>query len=107
MRALSVYFVHRENLNINILLIPPEMHFDKGLGISAWRFKDAAKVLIDSSNSKDLLSPIGYLQHHALELYLKSLIYMLHKKYNLPFGEGGILAWITQRSSLMATNIEY
>ena len=62
------------------------MHFDKGLGISAWRFRDAAKVLIDSENNKDLLSPIGYLQRHAVELYLKSLIYILHKKYLLPFG---------------------
>ncbi|MEK2099267.1 hypothetical protein WOB89_22985 [Vibrio parahaemolyticus] len=71
---------------MNILVTPPEMHFDKGLGISAWRFRDAAKVLIDSGNSKDLLSPIGYLQRHALELYLKSLIYILHKKYNIAFG---------------------
>ena len=70
---------------MNILVTPPEMHFDKGFGISAWRFRDAAKVLIDSGNSKDLLSPIGYLQRHALELYLKSLIYILHKKYNIPF----------------------
>ncbi|WP_421315010.1 hypothetical protein [Aeromonas veronii] len=72
---------------MNILITPPEMHFDKGLGISAWRFRDAAKVLIDSDNNRDLISPIGYLQRHAIELYLKSLIYILHKKYNICFGE--------------------
>ncbi len=72
---------------MNILITPPETHFDKGLGISARYFRDAAKVLIDSDNSKDLLSPIGYLQRHALELYLKSLIYIFHKKYNIPFGD--------------------
>lgn len=72
---------------MNILITPPEMHFDKGLGISAWRFRDAAKVLIDSDNNRDLISPIGYLQRHAIELYLKSLIYILHKKYNICFGD--------------------
>lgn len=63
------------------------MHFDKGLGISAWHFRDAAKVLTNSEGNKDLLSPIGYLQRHAIELYLKSLIYILHNKYNVPFGD--------------------
>lgn len=72
---------------MNILLTPPETHFDKGLGISAWRFRDAAKVLIDSENSRDLISPIGYMQRHAIELYLKSVIYILHKKFNIPFGD--------------------
>lgn len=72
---------------MNILITPPEMHFDRGLGISAWHFRDAAKVLINSENNRDLLSPIGYLQRHAIELYLKSLIYILHKKYNICFGD--------------------
>ncbi len=72
---------------MNILITPPEMHFDRGLGISAWRFRDAANVLINSENNRDLLSPIGYLQRHAIELYLKSLIYILHKKYNICFGD--------------------
>ena len=31
------------------------------------------------------MSPIGYLQRHAIELYLKSLIYILHRKYNIEF----------------------
>jgi hypothetical protein len=72
---------------MNILITPPETHFDRGLGISAWRFKDAANILIDAGNTNDLVSPIGYLQRHAIELYLKSLIFILHKKYNIDFGD--------------------
>jgi hypothetical protein len=73
---------------LNILLTPPELHFDKGLGISAWKFRDAARVLLESAEKHDLLLPACYLQRHAIELYLKSLIYILHKKYNVPFEEG-------------------
>lgn len=72
---------------MNILLTPPETHFDKGLGISAWRFRDSANLLLESNSPNDLLSPISYLQRHSIELYLKSLIYILHKKYDIPFGE--------------------
>tara|TARA_R110001583_G_scaffold194100_1_gene364276 strand:+ start:13058 stop:13756 length:699 start_codon:yes stop_codon:yes gene_type:complete len=72
---------------LNILITPPEIHFDRGLGISAWHFRDAAKVLLESEKSRDLISPISYLQRHAIELYLKSLIYILHRKYSIPFGE--------------------
>ena len=86
-KLLSVLLKFGEILRMNILITPPEMHFDKGLGISAWRFREAAKVLIDSENNRDLISPVGYLQRHAIELYLKSLIYILHKKYNICFGD--------------------
>ena len=72
---------------MNILITPPEQHFDKGLGISAWHFRDAAKALKESDISRDLVSPICYVQRHAIELYLKSLIYILHKKYDIPFGD--------------------
>jgi len=73
---------------LNILITPPESHFDRGLGISAWHFRDAANELLKSDKKRDFLSPISYLQRHAIELYLKSLIYILHRKYHIPFGEG-------------------
>lgn len=76
-----------KDLILNILITPPEKHFDRGLGISAWHFRDAANVLLESEKKGDLVSPIGYLQRHAIELYLKSLIYILHRKYEIPFGE--------------------
>lgn len=72
---------------MNILITPPELHFDKGLGLSAWNFRESAKHLLEYEHSRDLFSPISYLQRHAIELYLKSIIYILHKKYQIPFGE--------------------
>lgn len=72
---------------MNILITPPEQHFDKGLGLSAWNFRESAKHLLEYEHSRDLFSPISYLQRHAIELYLKSIIYILHKKYQIPFGE--------------------
>lgn len=73
---------------MNLLITPPETHFDRGLGISAWHFRDAARLLKDSESSRDLVSPISYLQRHAIELFLKSLIYILHRKYDIAFGGG-------------------
>lgn len=73
---------------MNVLITPPESHFDRGLGISAWHFRDAARLLTESEKNRDLVSPISYLQRHAIELYLKSVIYILHRKYNnIEFGE--------------------
>lgn len=73
---------------MNILITPPETHFDSGLGISAWNFRSAAKTLKSSDDQSSGMLPICYLQRHALELYLKSLIYILHKKFSIPFGDG-------------------
>lgn len=77
---------------MNILITPPEQHFDKGYGLSAWNFRESAKQLSKYEYSRDLSSPISYLQRHAIELYLKSIIYILHKKYQIPFGEAFNLA---------------
>ena len=74
---------------MNVYITPPITHFDRGVGFSAWQFKDSAELLLNSKNPNDILSPICYLQRHAIELYLKSIIYILHKKYNIPFGEKG------------------
>ncbi len=71
---------------MNVLITPPESHFDRGLGISAWHFRDAATLLLVSEDSRNLLSPISYLQRHSIELFLKSLIYILHRKFNIEFG---------------------
>lgn len=88
MLSVSVTYCQlKKDLNLNILITPPEKHFDRGLGISAWQFKDAAKALMESDKQRDLISPVCYLQRHAIELYLKSLIYILHRKYAIPFGD--------------------
>ena len=68
------------------LFTPPQTHYDFGLGFTAGNFHDAAKLL--KKNESELLdgaSPICYLYRHAIELFLKSLIYILHKKYRILF----------------------
>lgn len=72
---------------MNVYITPPITHFDRGIGFSAWQFKDSAELLLNSENPNDIISPICYLQRHAIELYLKSIIYILHKKYSIRFGK--------------------
>lgn len=76
---------------MNYLLTPPHMHYDLGFGISADEFKNAADILLKTKSSQDILLPINYLKRHAIELYLKSLIFILHKKFSHPFTNGGTL----------------
>jgi hypothetical protein len=73
---------------MNVFITPPEKHFDSGLGYSASKFKSASEALKNSGDSQSGDLPICYLQRHSIELYLKSLIYILHKKFNIPFGKG-------------------
>lgn len=71
------------------LWMPLHQHYDCGLGATAQYFSDAAKALNDCEShlmNSDL--PLFYLRRHSIELFLKSLIYILHKKYNISFGEG-------------------
>jgi hypothetical protein len=73
---------------MNVFLTPPDQHFDGGLGMSASNFKSASEALKNSEDNQSGALPICYLQRHSIELYLKSLIYILHKKFDIPFGEG-------------------
>lgn len=71
------------------LLMPLHMHYDHGFGMTADQFKESADELMESDSSKDLLMPINFLKRHSLELYLKSLIYILHRKFDIPFFNNG------------------
>lgn len=73
---------------MNYLITPPNTHYDGGVGITASNFSNAAKVLKKNNGTSDGILPFCYLQRHAIELFLKSLIIILHKKYQLPFGAG-------------------
>jgi len=73
---------------MNYLITPPNTHYDNGLGITADNFQNAAKVLKQQEASTDSILPICYLQRHAIELYLKSFIVILHKRYGVPYGMG-------------------
>lgn len=72
---------------MNYLLTPPNTHFDYGLGITACNFEYAADTLEKHKSGLDNTLPLSFLRRHAAELYLKSFIYILHRKYKIPFGE--------------------
>ncbi|HHF2889185.1 TPA: hypothetical protein ACVO0J_004567 [Vibrio diabolicus] len=73
---------------MNVFLLPPERHFDGGLGATAGEFKRSAEELKVTKGTALAHLPVCYLQRHSIELYLKSLIVILHKKYQVPFGDG-------------------
>ncbi len=73
---------------MNYLFTPPNTHYDGGLGITACSFSSAANILKEHDESTDEILPLCYLQRHAIELYLKSLIVILHKGYKVPYGNG-------------------
>jgi len=77
-----------EACHLNYLITPPVTHYDGGIGITACNFSQAADSLRDAGNSMTSILPLCYLQRHAIELFLKSLIVILHKKYDVAYGEG-------------------
>ncbi|EPA8336744.1 hypothetical protein ACQ68E_004200 [Escherichia coli] len=73
------------------LMMPLHMHIDYGFGATAEQFEESADILSASESVKDLGMPVNYLRRHAIELYLKSLIYVLHRNFKIPFSSGGTL----------------
>ncbi|MCW4152767.1 hypothetical protein OM427_24950 [Halomonas sp. 18H] len=71
---------------MNFLITPPSSHFDGGIGITACNFKNAAETLKEHGSSLDDVLPLCYLYRHAVELFLKSVTFILHKKYAIEFG---------------------
>ena len=72
---------------MNFLFTPPNTHYDNGLGITAHNFSNAADILKNNNSTMAGVLPLYYLQRHAIELFLKSLIVILHKKYAIPYGD--------------------
>lgn len=69
---------------------PLDQHIDGGFGATADAFLEAAKRLEEQLKSETFFHaslPICYLYRHATELYLKSLIVVIHKCLDLPFGQ--------------------
>lgn len=73
---------------MNYLITPPSTHYDGGMGITGCNFRHAADTLKEHGSSMDGVLPLCYLYRHAIELFLKSLIFVLHKKYSIEFGDG-------------------
>jgi hypothetical protein len=64
------------------MLMPLEAHFDGGLGATGDAFEEAAKKLAESAAelpSSHPHLPINFLHRHAVELYLKSMIVVMHR----------------------------
>jgi hypothetical protein len=67
---------------------PIDQQLDLGFGVTAESFKHAADQLsILPSEIVDMnrTLPIGFLYRHSIELFLKSLIVLIHRVYKVPF----------------------
>jgi hypothetical protein len=67
---------------------PMHLHYDGGLGATADAFKEAADRLSETVGSNLFLHailPICYLYRHAVELYLKSMIVVVHRRLHIPW----------------------
>lgn len=66
-----------------------DTHIDFGFGVTGDAYFNSAKVLTENQSKIQGLSqiemPTNYLYRHSIELYLKSLIIILHKKLELPY----------------------
>lgn len=71
---------------MNYLITPPSTHYDGGIGITGCSFRYAAETLKEHGSLLDGVLPLCYLHRHAIELFLKSVIFILHKKYQIQFG---------------------
>lgn len=71
-------------------LLPLDRQFDGGFGVTADAFRHAANCLVDSpEGSARVLNghlPISFLYRHAIELYLKALIVILHRRFGSSTG---------------------
>jgi hypothetical protein len=75
---------------IEEFLMPLDRHFDSGFGATADTFHDAAKALDrdEHKNGFGLNSsrlPVFYLYRHTNELYLKSILTILHRRFSSTF----------------------
>jgi hypothetical protein len=77
--------VERSDEDMNYLITPPNSHFDGGLGITGHHFRNAAKILSEHGSYSEGVLPLCYLYRHSIELFLKSFIFILHKRFSLKF----------------------
>lgn len=73
---------------MNYLMAPLEQHADDGFGAMALAFREAALFLATQDKNVALLQhlPRNFLLRHAIELFLKSGIVILHRELDIPFG---------------------
>jgi hypothetical protein len=75
---------------MHYLLTPLHTHIDFGFGATGDAFKTAADRLETAVSPRaGVLNehlPINYLRRHAIELFLKSAIVIIHRRLRLPYG---------------------
>lgn len=71
------------------MMMPLNRHYDYGFGATADAFFEAAKTLEKEGKPTLFLDalPKGFLLRHALELFLKSGILVIHRRLKLPFDD--------------------
>jgi len=68
---------------------PLNLHFDDGFGAVGDAFQEAALCLEGVVEEEQFINsylPLAYLYRHAVELYLKSVIIIMHRGLRLAFG---------------------
>ncbi len=68
---------------------PLHFHFDGGFGAVGDAFQEAAlglESVLQENRFFNSYLPLAYLYRHAVELYLKSVIVIIHRNLKLPFG---------------------
>ena len=71
------------------MLMPLDQHCDDGLGAMGEAFEEAADRLVEAGKGARLVNahlPINFLYRHAIELFLKSMIVVIHRALALPYG---------------------
>jgi hypothetical protein len=70
-------------------MMPLDSHYDDGFGATAEAFFRAACVLQEKKESPIFFEhlPQNYLLRHAIELFLKSGIIIIHRKLKVPFDD--------------------
>ena len=70
-------------------LTPPNEHLDFGFGITSETYYGSAKLLNEQKKNIQAFQlvemPISFLYRHSIELALKSLIIIFHKKLQIPY----------------------
>ena len=66
-----------------------DTHLDFGFGITGEAYYESAEYLYDNKEKiktvQQVEMPINYLYRHSIELFLKSLIIIFHKRLQLPY----------------------
>jgi hypothetical protein len=76
---------------VNYFFTPLNSHFDAGFGAIGESFKEAADRLRRSLARRKSWEnghlPVNFLYRHAVELFLKSMISIVHRRLRIPYGK--------------------